>query len=378
MAILRVEKLKSAGKVAQALRHNLREAEKATMPHVDHAQTKENTVFGVPTTEAGLDRWRELVARLDRKPRSDAVSALQYIVSASPGSLDDEKRNAYLKDALHWIQKRHGKQNVLSATIHRDEASQAHLQVIVVPVHRSPKHGYVLSAKTWTGGSARLAAMQTDFAERVGRRYHLDRGAKGSRAKHKTIKKFYAELSSVIEAARRENPKAWDFIYEKETRPMPLKERVEHLVAVNYRLRQERDTANNELDQWRSSYKALSGELVRWREAGLSNDWKEQVEELRGRLLASAEVKREKLEEFALAKFRREEEAIEMDEAKAKIEKTAYEAGVEAGRQGLPSNRVPPGLDPFSWSSGYVEGKAERTHPKKTIIRDDKSGGYER
>jgi|SRR5450631_51938 len=38
----------------------------------------------------------------------------------------------------------------------------------------------------------------------------------------------------------------------------------------------------------------------------------------------------------------------------------SWEAGYKAGHSGQPSDEPPPGVDPLSWSSGIIEGKADR------------------
>ena len=89
-------------------------------------------------------------------------------------------------------QKRHGSENVVGWSIHRDEQAP-HLAVYVVPL----KDGK-LNAKHFTGGKKVLSQLQTDFAKDVGLRYGLERGIEGSQAKHQTVKEFYAQVNQPI------------------------------------------------------------------------------------------------------------------------------------------------------------------------------------
>ena len=93
------------------------------------------------------------------------------------------------REAVGWLEKRHGKENVVGWSIHRDE-STPHLVAYVVPLDDKGK----LNAKQWTGGSVALSKMQTDFAKTVGARHGLERGIEGSKAHHQTIKDFYAQI----------------------------------------------------------------------------------------------------------------------------------------------------------------------------------------
>lgn len=191
--ILRVTKLKSAGGVSGYARHNTRERE---TPNADAKKRKENThLVGPDKADQVMSVWRDRVSK-DENPRKNAVVALDYMVHASPTALTPEAREKYLKDALAWIIKRHGKENVVQATIHRDERTPAHLHVIVVPLHRHEgrrNNGKMkLNAGHWTDGRKKLSEMQTEFHKEVGLKYGLERGLMGSKAKHQEVKRFYA------------------------------------------------------------------------------------------------------------------------------------------------------------------------------------------
>ena len=61
----------------------------------------------------------------------------------------------------------------------------------VVPIHNGR-----LNAKNWLGGKAKLSKIQTDFAKDVGQPFGLDRGIKGSKARHTTVSQFYAAINA--------------------------------------------------------------------------------------------------------------------------------------------------------------------------------------
>ena len=103
-----------------------------------------------------------------------------------------EEQDAYFRDALKWLQDRHGAENVVLAGVHRDERAP-HMYAYVVPIDSETGR---LNAKKWFGGAKALNNMQTDFAKNVATAYGFERGIEGSKAKHQQVSQYYAKLSS--------------------------------------------------------------------------------------------------------------------------------------------------------------------------------------
>ena len=184
-AILRTAKLKSFGNVGGSLSHTYRTRE-TTNADPDRAETNEHS------HSSPAEVMQALRDRLPDKYRKDAVIGLEYFVGASSQWFDGktrEQQDTYFHESIEWLQQRHGKENVVGWSIHRDETSP-HLVAYVVPISDRG----TLNAKQWTGGAAALSKMQTDFAKNVGARNDLERGIEGSKAHHQTIKGFYAQI----------------------------------------------------------------------------------------------------------------------------------------------------------------------------------------
>lgn len=184
-AILRVEKLKSFGNIGGSLSHTYRTRE---TPNADTDRADQNE-HSHSTADQAMQAFRQ---KIPAKRRKDAVLGLEYFVGGSPEwfqGKNREQQDAYLRDALNWIEQRHGKENVVAWSIHRDETSP-HLVVYVVPLDEQGK----LNAKRWTGGTSVLSKMQTEFAQFVGERHGLKRGIEGSKARHQTIKNYYGQI----------------------------------------------------------------------------------------------------------------------------------------------------------------------------------------
>ncbi|WP_126152571.1 MobV family relaxase, partial [Paracoccus haematequi] len=185
---LRCAKIKTLGSMGASLQHTFRERD---TPNADTRRTPDNTVLvGGDTSQAVLDAWKE---RAPEKIRSNAVHGLEYFVGGSPEALkamSRQEQDAYFADALDWLKARHGAENVLSAVIHRDETTP-HMTVMTIPLDERGK----LNARAIVGSRERLSAMQTDFAERVGKVHGLERGLQGSPARHERVQRAYAHLS---------------------------------------------------------------------------------------------------------------------------------------------------------------------------------------
>lgn len=187
-AILRTQKLKSLGSVRRSMKHAFREQE---TPNADMTKSDKNTHIGAKSVEEGMSAF---AAALPEKYRKNAVLGIEYLITASPQAMSNktrEEQDHYFNDALNWLKERHGSENVIYAGIHRDEKTP-HMYAYIVP--KDPETGR-LNCRRFLGGAKALSEMQTDFANKVGIPHGLKRGLQGSKAKHTTLKQFYAVLN---------------------------------------------------------------------------------------------------------------------------------------------------------------------------------------
>lgn len=121
------------------------------------------------------DWMQDIQAEIDRagaKTRSNSVVALDAIYTASGEFFkgkSNEECNQYFRDCLEFHQRKFG--HVISAVIHYDETTP-HMHILSVPLTQDGR----LSAREIIGNRANLSRMQTEFFERVGRSYGLERG----------------------------------------------------------------------------------------------------------------------------------------------------------------------------------------------------------
>lgn len=193
-AILRTQKLKHAVAVRRSMAHALRTQD---TPNADPSRTPDNSA-SVGSVDEALAKFNERLAT-QPKLRSNAVLAIEYLVTASPEDLNGKTRkqqDAYFADALKWLEAKHGKENVVAWGVHRDETTP-HLYAVVVPIDDKGK----LNCRHFLGGAKALNEMQTDFAQNVGQQHGLQRGIEGSKAKHTSIQAYYARVNEAIPKA---------------------------------------------------------------------------------------------------------------------------------------------------------------------------------
>lgn len=188
-AILRTKKLKSMGAVARSARHTFREQ---PTPNADPELAGRNRHVGAKGSEQVLSA---LQRALPAKRRKDAVLAIEYLITASPeafkrhgGRLDD-MGDGYFADALSFLRKKHGAENVISSSVHLDERTP-HLVAYVVPKTKDGR----LSCRDFLGMPKLVRDLQDSFHAACGEKRGLERGVKGSNAKHEDIKSFYADM----------------------------------------------------------------------------------------------------------------------------------------------------------------------------------------
>ena len=166
----KMQKLKGAGKVLAASRHNKRliQAEQGADSHIDAARICLNlSLHGPDSPEAVARQAKDCMAAAGVRPqKKNAVLALEHLFSL-PANTDIDLK-AYFSDCVHWVARNFGGlDNVLSADVHLDE-SAPHLHVLLLPLIDGRMNGSDLF-----GNRQRLLFLQNDFHAAVAGRYGL-------------------------------------------------------------------------------------------------------------------------------------------------------------------------------------------------------------
>lgn len=192
-AIMRCVKLKNLGAVGASLQHCFRERDTL---NADKNLTPQNEHFYAHSENAALGKLREL---LPEKIRKNGVIAIEYVMTASPEwfeQADKTQRHEFFQSSLQWLKDKYGEQNIFTATIHNDEKTP-HLSAFVCPKTADGR----LCAREFIGGRDKLQQDQDTFAEAV-KDLGLERGLKGSKAKHMTIQQYYSSLTQTAEVQK--------------------------------------------------------------------------------------------------------------------------------------------------------------------------------
>ena len=186
-AILRFSKIKSMRDLRGALAHNLRVQ---NTPNADPAKGLFNRI---PQHMNSIDKCLMIYGeRLGKQtPRKNAIYAHEAVVTGSPDVINNmnvQQQMAYFSEALQWLLRLHGgRDRLVSAVVHYDETTP-HLQAIFIPID---DRGRLNSRSILGGHKNRLSELQTEFADRVGARYGLERGRKKSPARHQSLREWY-------------------------------------------------------------------------------------------------------------------------------------------------------------------------------------------
>lgn len=213
-AILRTAKHATVQSVRASITHQLRERHTA---NADASKTHLN-INSHENTENALQALKMRFSDDDYEVKMKGANvAIEYLITTSHDVPDDFDEKAYFDDALQYIKEKHGADNVIFSSMQYDETTP-HMAVIVTPrvfvdekrgtrtlpagdVHwKIPAH-YQFSTKQFLDGKDKLRELQTDFFNKVGKQQGLERGIKGSTAKHEDVKRHYNEVNTALKIA---------------------------------------------------------------------------------------------------------------------------------------------------------------------------------
>jgi hypothetical protein len=160
--IVRIKRVKGAGSVKAAARHNLREIAAERGGAIDPTLTGQNVVLFGPSNadDVSADAESLLAQTGPRTLRKDAVRAVEIVVSL-PASTNTTLQDQVFRDSVDWAERYFGAP-LLSAVVHRDE-SMPHCHLLILPL----VGGRMIGSKL-VGYKGKLRAMLSDFDKRVG------------------------------------------------------------------------------------------------------------------------------------------------------------------------------------------------------------------
>ena len=163
-------------------------------------------------TEAINHRIR--TAGIKRKITPDQVRAIRIVLSGTHEDMmkvqDEGRLNEWCADNLQWLHRTFGRENTVSAVLHMDEHTP-HIHATVVPIvtgerRKAKKKQQVEGKRTYRKKTdvvrlcaddvltrEKLSAYHDSYAEAMAK-YGLQRGIRGSEARHTTTAQYYRDL----------------------------------------------------------------------------------------------------------------------------------------------------------------------------------------
>lgn len=177
--------------------------EEETFINADPEKTKNNGSFKIneytqmPLAEAIKERLKDGY-KGTASIRKDAVKYLNHILTGSHEDmkkmfLDNEQAKKWIRQSFKFISDKFGKENIVRFTLHLDEKTP-HIHCVTVPLTDDGR----LCAKEIVGNNKKLQAYQDTFAEYM-EEFGLERGVRGSKAKHTDLKEYYARINEAKE-----------------------------------------------------------------------------------------------------------------------------------------------------------------------------------
>lgn len=181
-AIMRTAKVKSVASMANLEKHCSREKYPANANRELEYANREFYKDELTLPE----RFKEMTN--GQTIRKNAVLGIEVMMTYSPDATPD--LDIWVAKNSLWLDKEFGEGNVVRLWLHMDETTP-HLHAFVIPMDERGK----LNCKAFLGGSAKMSALQDSYAEAM-QEFNLERGIKGSKAHHTTVKEFYRAIES--------------------------------------------------------------------------------------------------------------------------------------------------------------------------------------
>jgi 5S rRNA maturation endonuclease (ribonuclease M5) len=259
-AIARIAKLKS-GNVGASGQHTRRAHQTPNAnPEISNIRfIGQPDSMNLPSLETIV---RERIG--DQTIRKNAVLCVEMLLTASPeyfrpdepskAGYYEPERLADFQQAVHnWLDKEYG-DRLVRAELHLDE-STPHVHAYFVPLDERGK----LNCRGIFGGREKLSQFQDSYAEAMSH-LGLERGIKGSRAKHTKIQHYYAAVN-----------KSPDLTLDKTTiehqladRQLAIKEKEQALITAKL-LSRDKEDLQQRLNQAEIKIKTQARELTNWK-----------------------------------------------------------------------------------------------------------------
>ncbi|MGG0009167.1 MobV family relaxase [Bacillus tropicus] len=281
-AIIRMQKFKQ-GDIKGLQFHHQRERESQTNPDIiPGAQELNYDLVNNQNIDYNKIIEEKIAERVARTVRRDAVIMCEFLITSDREFFEEltpDRERKFFETALDFVKQEYGEQNVIHATVHKDEMTP-HMHCAIVPITEDGR----LSAKEYFGKRQQLIALQDNFQKyMVENGFELKRGISSSR-RHVEMGRMKAEgvlentkvlesdkksLESEIDTLKREIMEIYKEIHKVDEIEAVEKHAVLNLPVLNLleqgtvRLRQQ-DV--QDLKQWAKESIVQKQEMKQWKE----------------------------------------------------------------------------------------------------------------
>lgn len=210
-SIIRVSKVKTGTNTTGIQKHVQRENNNYENEDIDHSKTYLN----YDLVNANKQNFNNLIDEKieqnytgKRKIRTDAIKHVDGLITSDNEFFKDKSQDeirAFFEHSKEFIENEYGKDNLLYATVHRDEKTP-HMHFGIVPITQDGR----LSAKEVIGNKKALTEFQDRFNEYVNQRgYDLERGQSRqvTNAKHDQVSRYKQKTEYHKQEYERESQK---------------------------------------------------------------------------------------------------------------------------------------------------------------------------
>lgn len=279
-AICRIQKIGGAKDIAGIQIHNRREREHSNSnPNIDRSRThlnysliNENETYSF---NALVEKRIQEAYTGKRAIRKDAVRLCEVLFTSDKAFFDSitpEQQRQYFEDCYIYACNRFGKENIISAVVHLDEATP-HLHLDFVPLTADGR----LSAKAVIGERVGLQDLQDTFFSSVGQKYGLERGSRADlsdktvqTAKHLTVIQYkqqqeretLEQLRKQVQTAKATVQKANEIVEVAKQRIVEAEQKAQKHESKKEKLKLEKKQLQAEVDSLKRQIEALQGRLL--------------------------------------------------------------------------------------------------------------------
>jgi hypothetical protein len=184
-AILRFEKQTGSAAGRLEAHHEREKKTYASNPDVDQSRSKNNYHLITPKSRYSMEIIRR-IREAGCKTRKNSITFVDTFIGGTPeflAKMQPVEQKEYFAQALEFMKKKVGEQNIISAIVHMDEKTP-HMHLCFTPITEDNR----LSAKEIIGNKPKLVEWQDRFHEFMAQRWpELERGEPASETKREHI-----------------------------------------------------------------------------------------------------------------------------------------------------------------------------------------------